>query len=406
MAVFDNVLELVANIKTSLNLSDQEVALLTTPRKISSTELEVDGIKYPAWRILFNNDLGPGKGGIRFHPEASEDEVKSLSFWMSIKNALLQLPFGGGKGGVRFDPKKASPELIDKISRAYIQAFHENLGQDIDVPAPDVYTNAQIMGVMLDEFEKIKAYKESAMITGKPLILGGLKLRGTATAAGGYLLLQEAAKKYFSGKTNLTMAVQGFGNAGRHMAEMAAAGGYKLVATSDSRGAIYQAEGLDINELKKIKDNHGSVADYSAGEKIKPEEILNLEVDVLVLAALENQITETNANSVKAKLIIELANGPIDRAGDKIIEERGIPVVPDVLANAGGVVVSYFEWCHNRSGNILDEDYLKQLLDKRMLDAWSRVISEQALGNFSLRTAAYRLAINSLLSAARSRGRI
>ena len=406
MAVFDNVLELVGNIKTSLNLSDQEVALLTTPKKVNSAELEIDGVKYPAWRILFNNDLGPGKGGIRFHPEASEDEVKSLSFWMSIKNALLQLPFGGGKGGVRFDPKSASPELINKISRAYIQAFHNSLGQDIDVPAPDVYTNAQIMGIMLDEYETVKGHKEPGMITGKPLILGGLKLRGTATAAGGYLILNEASKKFFPGKTKLTMAIQGFGNAGRQMAKLAVAGDYKLVAVSDSRGAIYNPNGLDINELEKIKDSSGSVLNYIDAEKIAPTEILNLAVDVLVLAALENQVTAENANLVKAGLIIELANGPIDRAGDKILEELGIPVVPDVLANAGGVVVSYFEWCHNRAGNILDEEYLEKLLNKKMLDAWTRVISEQALGDFSLRTAAYRLAINSLLSAARSRGRI
>lgn len=408
MATFDNILSRLQDIKTIENLNDKEIEILSTPKRVKAAELEVDGQKYPAWRILFNDALGAGKGGIRFHPDVCEDEVKSLSFWMAIKNSLAGLPYGGGKGGVKFDPKTTDKATMEKISRAYIDEFYPVLGQDIDVPAPDVYTNSQIMAWMLDEFEKKVGHHEPGMITGKPLELGGSVLRGDATARGGYIVIKEMAKTILGADQGLKVSIQGFGNAGLNIASMLAADGFKIVAASDSKGGVYNENGLDIPRLISIKENGGAVQELESAKKITNEELLETPADIMILAALENQITAANAERVSARCIVELANGPIDYAADKILFNKGIMVVPDILANSGGVIVSYFEWSQNRTGNILDNDYLSDLLLKKMKSSWEAVYKkfQEKESKIDLRLAAYIIAINRILAAEKYRGRI
>ncbi len=395
-------------IQTLEKISEGDMKALREPVKINFAELAVGGKKYPAWRILYNQALGPGKGGIRFHPEVSEDEVKSLAFWMALKNSLADIPYGGAKGGVKFDPKAATDAELEAISRAYVAEFYNELGQDKDIPAPDVYTNGKIMSWMLDEFEKKVGHHEPGMITGKPLELGGIALRGDATAAGGYLVAKEAIVEFLKGKPDIRIAVQGFGNAGLFMTEKLAADGYKIIAVSDSRGGIYNEQGLNIPELITFKNSGRHVGEYKGGEVITNAQLLELETDILVLAALENQITADNAGRVKAKVVIELANGPVTYEADKILADRKVPVVPDILANSGGVIVSYFEWAQNRAGQILDEEYLRQLLDKKMLANWRRVHDKYAehSGAVTLRQAAYIIAVRRILAAEKWRGRI
>ncbi|MDD3285608.1 MAG: Glu/Leu/Phe/Val dehydrogenase [Patescibacteria group bacterium] len=407
MSIFQDNLERLQALASLDGISAEDLSLLSKPALVSKAELEVGGNKYPAWRILYSRDLGPGKGGIRFHPEVSEDEVQSLAFWMVLKNSLADIPYGGAKGGVKFDPKQADKTELEAISRAYARAFQPVLGQDKDVPAPDVYTNSQTMAWILDEYESLVGHHEPGMITGKPVELGGIKLRSDSTAQGGYFIAQEMVKEFLPGKEakDIRVAVQGFGNAGLFMAEKLFADGFKIVATSDSRGGIFKEDGLDISALSAFKAEGNSVNDFNQGEAISNGQLLELDVDILVLAALENQITAVNADKIKAKHIIELANGPIDLAADKILDAAGKIIVPDILANSGGVIVSYFEWAQNRTGQILDEDYLKNLLEKKMRGNWDRMLSlYREKSNISLRQSAYILAVRRILAAKHWRG--
>lgn len=406
MSVFQDNLERLEEIKNLESLSLSDIEQLKTPAETNYSELEIDGKKYPAWRIVFNRDIGPGKGGIRFHPDVSEDEVKSLAFWMMLKNSLADIPYGGAKGGVKFDPKITDIKTIEKISREYVNKFQNRLGQDIDIPAPDVYTNGQIMSWMLDQFEKNSGRHEPGMITGKPVELGGIAMRGDATAQGGYIIAQELVQEFLKKQKMKKVVVQGFGNAGLFMAQKLHSDGYLVVAVSDSKGGIFDEKGLNIPELTKFKESGKTVSEFGSGRAIPNQELLELETDILVLAALENQITATNASQVNAKYIIELANGPITYEADKILATRGIPVVPDILANSGGVIVSYFEWAQNRTGQILDEDYLRNLLEKKMRKNWRRVLEKfKEKGNISLRQAAYIIAIKKIISAHKLRGK-
>ncbi|MEI7620745.1 MAG: Glu/Leu/Phe/Val dehydrogenase [Candidatus Falkowbacteria bacterium] len=408
MATFDNILSRLQDVKASENLSDKEIEILSTPKRIKYAEFEIDGVKYPSWRILFNNALGAGKGGIRFHPDVCEDEVKSLSFWMAVKNSLAGLPYGGAKGGVKFDPKTVDKATMEKISRAYIDEFYPVLGQDIDVPAPDVYTNSQIMAWMLDEFEQKVGHHEPGMITGKPLELGGSALRGDATARGGYIVIKEMAKTILGADQGLKVSIQGFGNAGLNIASMLFDDGFKITAVSDSKGGVYDEAGLDIPQLMEIKAHGGAVQELESAKKITNEELLELPADIMILAALENQITVANAEKVQARCIVELANGPVDYSADQILFNKGIMVVPDILANSGGVIVSYFEWSQNRTGNILDNNYLSDLLVEKMKASWEAVYAkyQEKDAKIDLRLAAYIIAINRILTAEKYRGRI
>ena len=405
---FSNIAKRLNKIQKVGNLADKEIQLISKPKRVRHTNLEVEGKNLEAWRVLFNDALGPGKGGVRFHPNVNEDEVTSLAFWMMIKDSLAGLPYGGAKGGVRFDPKKESPQTIEMISRKFIDAFYEFLGQDKDIPAPDVYTNPQVMAWMLDEYEKKVEHHEPGMITGKPLELQGCALRGDATARGGFIITKELIKEFQLDKNVLKIAIQGFGNAGANLAKMLSKDGFKIVAVSDSQGGIFKEDGLNIDKVNIAKETLGSVTNYQDGEKITNQDLLELPVDILVLAALENQITQDNADKIKAKYIVEIANGPTTYEADEILFNKDITIVPDVLANSGGVIVSYFEWAQNRTGDILDKDYLENLLQLRMIASWNKVVSlsKTYKKEIDLRTAAYLIAIKRILSAERLRGNL
>ncbi|MBT4540584.1 Glu/Leu/Phe/Val dehydrogenase [Candidatus Woesearchaeota archaeon] len=415
--VFENVVAMLDKVSKVMELKEEEKQKLLTFTRVSHDEIEVDGEKYPTWRIVHNDALGPGKGGIRYHPGVSEDEVKSLSFWMSIKNSLAGLPFGGAKGGVIIDPKalveklgrKGADKRLEAVSRGFVQKFHNVLGQDIDVPAPDVYTNPQTMGWMLDEFEKLKGKHEPGVFTGKPIALGGIPLRSDSTAKGGYIMFKEIISELKN--QDVTIAVQGFGNAGYFFASMAGKDGHRVVAVSDSKGGIYDENGFRVEEVKKIKDEEGSVVNCYKdggcyGKKISNEELLELDVDFLILAALENQVTTENASKIKAKYVIELANGPVTTEADDILYNNGVVVVPDVLANSGGVVGSYLEWVQNRTGMIFEEDYLVGRLDKIMKKSYHAVDQLHKDKNVNMRVASYVLAIERILGAEKARGRL
>ncbi|MFA5942237.1 MAG: Glu/Leu/Phe/Val dehydrogenase [Candidatus Paceibacterota bacterium] len=408
MSISEDNLKRLKDVQGIEHISDADMAVLLDPVQVNYSELSVKGKRYPAWRIIYNRALGPGKGGIRFHPDVNEDEVKSLAFWMALKNSLAGIPYGGAKGGVAFDPKAADRAELEEVSRKYVDAFCRYLGQDKDIPAPDVYTDGQIMSWMLDEFEKRVEHHEPGMITGKPVELGGIAMRGDATAQGGYLIAKKMVDTFLTGRENLRVVVQGFGNAGLFMTQKLYEDGFKIVAVSDSKGGIYDEAGLDIPALIALKKNCQQVGEYTSGKKITNAELLELPTDILVLAALENQITKDNAAKIKASHIIELANGPITYEADGILAKNEIMVIPDIVANSGGVIVSYFEWAQNRTGQILEEEYLRKLLVKKMWDTWDRVchLYEERVGAITLRQSAYILAIERILTAEKLRGRI
>lgn len=393
----------------------QELAFLEKPDHVWEATLRVGKHQYPAYRIQFNNVRGPYKGGIRYHPEVSKDEVLSLSFWMTIKTAVADLPFGGAKGGVTVDPKYLSPQELEELSRAYVRAFASHLGSQVDIPAPDVYTNPQIMAWMMDEYEKITGKKDPGMITGKPLEKGGSLVRDIATALGGVYILEEAVNvlKLKSKR----VAIQGFGNAGMNVAKLLREKGYQIVAVSDSRGGVYQESDLNLTKVQEIKAAGGMLGCYCFGKvcsweemprdgpcrHISNEELLTLPVDILVPAALDNVITKKNAAQIKAKVILELANGPTTSEADAILHQNNIIVLPDVLANAGGVTVSYFEWLQNKKGEHWDEETVKKKLKDKMQGAFHRIWEEHLRNKQDLRTNAYLLAIRRLVQAQRQR---
>ncbi|MBD8556487.1 Glu/Leu/Phe/Val dehydrogenase [Rhizobium sp. CFBP 8762] len=359
-----------------------------------------------AWRCRYDDTRGPTKGGIRYHPDASADEVEMLAFWMTFKCAVMNLPYGGGKGAVQVDPRTLSKAELERLSRAYVQAFANIIGPDRDIPAPDVYTNSMIMGWMADEYSQIVGQSSPAVITGKPIALGGSLGREDATARGGFYLVNHLAQDLKLGASH-SVAIQGFGNAGQHYARLAAADGHKIVAVSDTQGAVMCAEGLNLDALFAAKKDGKSVA-ATAGANghvaISADDLIAAECDLLVPAALENMIHEGNANSIKAKVILELANGPITSDADAILEAKSIVVLPDILANAGGVTVSYFEWVQNRQGYYwpVEEihERLKVIMEREGRKIWG-VATDKSL---SVRTAAYVHALSRLADAIEAHG--
>ena len=401
---FSTITEFLDKIGQIKKLTEQELHLLKTPQQIHQAELEVSGKKYPAYRVQYNNARGPFKGGIRFHPEVNLDEVKSLAFWMSLKTAITDIPFGGGKGGVTVNPKNLSNEELEELSRAYIKSFYKVIGPEIDIPAPDVYTTPEVMAWMKDEYEKLVGHSAPGVITGKPVEVGGSLVRDIATALGGVYVLEEAVKKI--NLLEKSVAIQGFGNAGMNAAKLLTERGFKVVAVSDSKGGIYNLEGLDVNELIKVKNDTKSVMNYVDGKKISNEDLLKLDVAVLVPSALENSITKRNVTSIKAKIILELANGPTTAEADKILHKFGTLVLPDILANSGGVTVSYFEWVQNKENNYWDAETVKAKLNERMVAAFSKIWGNYYSNEHDFRTTAYLLAIERLLAAEKLRGRL
>ena len=390
------------------NIDNEAVEQLRFPKACLEVSIPVrmdDGsLKiFTGYRVHHNDVRGPTKGGIRFHPNVSLDEVKSLAFWMTIKCAVVGIPYGGGKGGVIVDPKELSRMELERLSRGYISQIANFIGPDTDIPAPDVYTNSMIMGWMMDEYSKIVRRLSPAVITGKPIPLGGSQGREDATARGGYYCIKELEKKRQWNPKNIRVAVQGFGNAGQFIADMLYRDGYKVVAISDSKGGIYRPQGFDVPSIIHMKNKskelqavycEGSVCQLVDATNISNEELLELDVDILIPAALENQITKDNAANVKAPVIIELANGPTTTDADLILQKKGTLIVPDILANAGGVTVSYFEWVQNKSGYYWSLETIHQRLEEIMLREFRNVYALMEKHKTDMRTAAYIHALN------------
>jgi glutamate dehydrogenase (NAD(P)+) len=360
---------------------------------------------FHGFRVQYNDARGPNKGGIRYHSGETIDLVRALAAWMTWKTAVVDIPLGGGKGGIICDPKSLSAGELERLSRAYIRQVGRILGLEKDVPAPDVYTTPQIMAWMADEYAFLNGYNEFGMITGKPLALGGSAGRGDATARGGMYCLREAAKALKLDLQGATTAIQGYGNAGSFAHKLGVEMfGLKVVAVSDSKGGIYQSDGLDYEKVSAYKAKTGSVVNFPGAMNISNEELLELDVQVLIPAALENAINEGNAERVKAKFVAELANGPTTPEADKILYEKGAYVIPDFLCNAGGVTVSYFEMVQNAYDYYWEESVVHERLDKKMTAAfWSvhNMAQQQKVHN---RLAAYLVAVNRVAEAVRLRG--
>jgi len=345
-----------------------------------------------AFRIQDSLARGPGKGGIRFHPEVTAQEVSSLAFVMSLKTALLDIPYGGAKGGVQFNPRDYSEEEIEKVARAYVRRFSDVLGPHKDIPAPDVNTTPQIMNWMRDEYEHITGAPAPGFITGKSVEQGGSEGRVEATGMGAFMILQEKFKD--TEKSEMSVAIQGFGNAGSVLASLLHKEGYTVVAVSDSKGGIFNKDGLDIERIVKYKEDGNRISDFEDVEKITNEELLELDVDILAPAALGDVITEENVKNIKAGSIIEVANGPISPRADEELYKKGVEVIPDLLANAGGVTVSYFEWYQNIHEEQWTEKDVFEKLEKKMSAAYKETKSLAQEKNISLRDAAYKIAID------------
>jgi len=408
---FKSAQEQLLIVARKINLEKDVLNILIEPKRIIEVEISIrmdNGIVkvFKGFRSQHNDSRGPFKGGIRYHPDVSADEVKALSMWMTWKCAVANIPFGGGKGGVICDPKKMSRGELERLSRGYVRAISKFIGMDIDVPAPDVNTNAQIMDWMLDEYELIIGKKQPAAITGKSIGLGGSEGREDATGLGGVFILVEAVSDL--GIKNKTVAVQGMGNVGFTIAKLLYKRGFKIVALSDSKGGIYSPDGINPEQAMICKLEKGSVSECCQAspncKKITNEELLELNVDILIPSALENQITKENADKIKAKLILEMANGPTTPEADEILERKKISVIPDILANAGGVTVSYFEWVQNRQGYYWTEEDVNEKLGLIIKKAYYDVIRTAKKENCSLRTAAYILSVSRVANALKLRG--
>ncbi|MBV9159560.1 MAG: Glu/Leu/Phe/Val dehydrogenase [Candidatus Kaiserbacteria bacterium] len=402
---FQNALSQLSKATKAKQFPDSLIEGLSKPQREILVSIPVrmdDGSTryFEGYRVQHNNVRGPYKGGIRFHPQADINEVRALAFWMTMKTAVAGIAMGGGKGGVTVDPKKLSPGELEQLSRGWVQALWRNLGPEVDVPAPDVNTTPKIMEWMSDEYEKLSGDTSRATFTGKPIEYGGSEGRTPATGLGGYYVF--ATLKDQAGiQDGASVAVQGMGNVGGHAATIFTENGYKVVAMSDSKGGIYKESGLDPEEVESYKKKNGSLKGFPGAKQITNAELLELPVDILIPAALENQITSDNAAKIKAKLVLELANGPTTPEADESLFGRGIPVIPDILANAGGVVVSTFEWEQNRASEHWSEIQVLEKLEKLLVEQSHNVWQRATDLNVSLRTAAFVIALERLEAAQR-----
>ncbi|MEN2996610.1 MAG: Glu/Leu/Phe/Val dehydrogenase [Acetomicrobium sp.] len=392
-----------------IDIDPEYFDILKEPREILEVSLPVrlsDGsIKvFKGWRCHYNNALGPYKGGIRYHVQVNRDEVIALAGWMTIKCAVAQLPFGGGKGGINCSPADLSIDELEKLTRAYALGISRFIGTDYDVPAPDVNTNPQIMAWIADTYEKIKGFSQPSVITGKPVEVGGSLGRSKATAQGGVYVLTEALKALNFNNKDLSCAIEGYGNAGSYMHLLLEKMGIKVIAVSDTRGGIYNPKGLPASELKEHKMKNRTVANFPEGENITDRELLSSNADILIPAALEGMINETNVSDIKAKIILELANGPVTPQAEKTLSDNGVLIIPDVLANSGGVIVSYFEWVQGRSGEYWDESTVDKKLYNRITEAFREIWEIKGRKKIKMREAAYVTAIGRISQAMRIRG--
>jgi glutamate dehydrogenase/leucine dehydrogenase len=399
-------------LENTMGLSEKEKALLSRPRRVLtfSIPLRMDSGElriFNAYRVQYNDALGPTKGGIRYHEDVNLEEVSILAFLMSLKCSLVGLPFGGAKGGIEVNPLSLSKSELEKLTRSYVKEIHKFIGPDIDIPAPDVNTNQEVMGWFVDEYSKIIGRYAPAVVTGKPISLGGSEGREEATALGGAFVLRKyISKTALKNKRNITVAIQGFGNVGGNMARILDDWGFKVVAVSDISGGVYNPKGLNIRRICQEKSNKCKLHDVKGGQSISNEELLSLKVDVLIPAALARQINENNASSIKAKHILEMANAPISKEAESILEKNRITIIPDILANSGGVIVSYFEWVQNLHGLYWDISQVRERLQLMIEKAFDLVYSLASKNNISFRKASYTLAVSKILEAERARGNL
>jgi glutamate dehydrogenase/leucine dehydrogenase len=397
-------------ILTTDNYTEGEIHLLdkpkrmlsfTVPLKMDSGEVQV----FNAYRVLYNDARGPGKGGVRFHQEVDEEEVKNLAFLMALKCALVEIPFGGAKGGIEVDPRTLSAGEIERLSRSFIRELHPFIGERVDIPAPDVNTNPDIMGYMVDEYSKLSGKFIPGVITGKPLALGGSLGRDDATSLGGAYVLRTYFEHQKDSIVGKTVAIQGFGNVGSNIARILHEWGAKVVAISDAKTALYQADGLDLPAVQEASSG-GGLSDVADVKQITNSDLLLLPVDVLIPAAISHQITTANVDDIKVKIILEMANDPVTVEADMVLQKQGVVVIPDILANAGGVMVSYFEWIQNSSNDYWSLERVYTELETRITAAFSGLLESTEDSYVALRSDGYRLAIDRIIKAERARGRL
>lgn len=382
--------------------------LLKEPMRMTEVRIPIkmdDGkVKvFTGFRGQHNDAVGPTKGGVRFHPDVTLDEVRALSMWMTLKAGIVDLPYGGGKGGIICDPREMSMDELERLSRGYVRALSQVMGPTKDIPAPDVFTNSQIMAWMMDEYSRIDEFNSPGFITGKPIVLGGSQGRDRATAEGVTIIINEAAKRRGIDMKGARIVIQGFGNAGSFLSKFLHDAGAKVIGISDAYGALHDPDGLDIDYLLDRRDSFGTVTTLFENT-LTNQELLELDCDILVPAAIENQITEHNANNIKASIVVEAANGPTTSEATKILSERGILLVPDVLASAGGVTVSYFEWVQNNMGYYWSEEEVREKMTLKMVTAFENVYTQATTRGIDMRLAAYMIGIRKTAEASRFRG--
>ncbi len=408
MDVLNSTQHTIREALIKMGFGEEMYELLKEPLRVLTVRIPVrmDNGKtqmFTGYRAQHNDAVGPTKGGVRFHPDVTEDEVKALSIWMSLKCGIADLPYGGGKGGVICDPRKMSFGELERLSRGYVRAISQLVGPTKDIPAPDVMTNSQIMAWMFDEYSRIREFDSPAFITGKPIVLGGSQGRETATAYGVTIMIHEALRRKNIPVEGARVVIQGFGNAGGYLARFMKEKGAKVIAISDAYGAIYNENGLDVEDLLDRRDSFGTITKYFP-QTISNNEMLELPCDILVPAAIENQITMANADKIQAKIIVEAANGPTTPEATKILTERGILLVPDVLANSGGVIVSYFEWVQNNQGYYWSEAEVHQKLEAILIGAFEKIYDTHLKRDVNMRLAAYMTGVRKMAEAARLRG--
>ncbi|MBN8193518.1 Glu/Leu/Phe/Val dehydrogenase [Bacillus sp. NTK074B] len=406
--LFTSTQHVINDALSKLGYTEEMYELLKEPIRMLTVRIPVrmdDGsIKvFTGYRAQHNDAVGPTKGGVRFHPEVDEEEVKALSMWMSLKCGIVDLPYGGGKGGIICDPRTMSFTELEKLSRGYVRAISQIVGPTKDIPAPDVYTNSQIMAWMMDEYSRLRENDSPGFITGKPIVLGGSQGREKATAQGVTICIDQAAKKRGIDIKGARVVIQGFGNAGSFLAKFMHDAGAKVIAISDAHGALHDPAGLDIDYLLDRRDSFGTVTTLFENT-ISNKELLELECDILVPAAISNQITEENVYDIKASIVVEAANGPTTFEATRILSERGILLVPDVLASAGGVTVSYFEWVQNNQGYYWTEEEVNEKLYAKLVEAFNNVYETSQNRRVNMRLAAYMVGARKMAEASRFRG--
>jgi glutamate dehydrogenase len=406
--VFTRTQRIIQNALNQMGYEEEVYELLKEPIRLLTVRIPVHmdngSVRvFTGYRAQHSDAVGPTKGGIRFHPDVTEEEVKALSMWMSIKCGITGLPYGGGKGGIICDPRSLSFRELERLSRGYVRAISQLVGPNKDIPAPDVFTNSQIMAWMMDEYSRIREFDSPGFITGKPIVLGGSVGRESSTAKGVTIVLREAAKIAEISVKGAKVIIQGFGNAGSFLSKFLYDAGATIVGISDANGALYDPKGLDIEYLLDKRDSFGSVT-HLFQERITNQELLVQECDILVPAAIENQITEENAANIKAKILVEAANGPTTMKATEILTERGVLIVPDVLASAGGVIVSYFEWVQNNQGFYWTEEEVSDRLEKILVTSFHNVYQTSVQRKIDMRLSAYIVGLKRLAEAVKWRG--